>query len=140
MFLQHLTLIVWVSSTIREIVLGRVAALVKRFVRTVSLSRGLSEAAANAAGGKIFTFGSYRLGVHGPGSDIDTLCVVPKHVSREDFFEVFESMLRETEGVMEVSVCFHRTLQYYSKKCNQYLREYPKHMYPLLKPRYLGFL
>lgn len=88
----------------REIVLGRVAALVKGFVRRVSLARGLSEAAANAAGGKIFTFGSYRLGVHGPGSDIDTLCVVPKHVLREDFFDVFEAMLRETEGVSEVSV------------------------------------
>ncbi|KAF5387807.1 hypothetical protein D9615_000726 [Tricholomella constricta] len=87
----------------REIVMGRVAALVKKFVRTVSLSRGLSETAANAAGGKIFTFGSYRLGVHGPGSDIDTLCVVPKHVSREDFFDVFEPMLREAEGAMEVS-------------------------------------
>jgi len=76
---------------------------VKKFVRTVSLNRGLSEAAANAAGGKIFTFGSYRLGVHGPGTDIDTLCVVPKHVSREDFFDVFEHMLREAEGVTEVS-------------------------------------
>lgn len=88
----------------REVVLGRVAALVKKFVRKVSLSRGLSEAAADAAGGRIFTFGSYRLGVHGPGSDIDTLCVVPKHVSRDDFFEVFEPMLREVEGVSEVSV------------------------------------
>jgi hypothetical protein len=77
---------------------------VKKFVRTVSLNRGLSEAAANAAGGKIFTFGSYRLGVHGPGTDIDTLCVVPKHVSREDFFDVFEHILREAEGVTEVSV------------------------------------
>lgn len=88
----------------REAVLGRVAALVKKFVYQISLKRGLSETAANAAGGKIFTFGSYRLGVHGPGSDIDTLCVVPKHVSREDFFEVFEGMLREMEGVTEVSV------------------------------------
>ncbi|KAJ7869639.1 poly-A polymerase [Mycena leptocephala] len=87
----------------REIVLGRVASLVKKFVRTVSMSRGLSEAAATAAGGKIFTFGSYRLGVHGPGTDIDTLCVVPKHVSRDDFFEVFEPMLMEMEGVTEVS-------------------------------------
>ncbi|OCH94279.1 poly-A polymerase [Obba rivulosa] len=87
----------------REIVLGRVAALVKKFVRRVSITRGLSEAAANAAGGKIFTYGSYRLGVHGPGSDIDTLCVVPKHVSREDFFDVFEDMLKETEGVTEAS-------------------------------------
>jgi poly(A) polymerase len=88
----------------REIVLGRLAALVKSFVKTVSLARGLSEAAADAAGGKIFTFGSYRLGVHGPGTDIDTLCVVPKHISREDFFDVFEGMLRNTEGVTEVSV------------------------------------
>lgn len=92
------------NTMTREIVLGRVAALVKAFVRKVSLAHGFSEAAANAAGGKIFTFGSYRLGVHGPGSDIDTLCVVPKHVSREDFFDVFESMLKETEGVTEVSV------------------------------------
>ncbi|KAG2033642.1 Poly(A) polymerase central domain-containing protein [Suillus americanus] len=87
----------------RETVLGRVAAAVKKFVYEVSLSRGLSEAAANAAGGKIFTFGSYRLGVHGPGSDIDTLCVVPKHVSREDFFQTFEPMLRELEDATEVS-------------------------------------
>jgi poly(A) polymerase Pap1 len=70
------------------------------------MDRGLSEAAANAAGGKIFTFGSYRLGVHGPGADIDTLCVVPKHVSREDFFEIFEPMLKELEGATEVSVSF----------------------------------
>ncbi|KAF8908322.1 Poly(A) polymerase central domain-containing protein [Mucidula mucida] len=87
----------------REIVLGRVDTLVKTFVRTISLQRGLSEAAANAAGGKIFTFGSYRLGVHGPGTDIDTLCVVPKHVSREDFFDTFEPMLKEVEGVTEVA-------------------------------------
>ena len=69
--------------------------------------RGLSEATASAAGGKIFTFGSYRLGVHGPGTDIDTLCVVPKQVSREDFFEVFEGMLKELDGVTEVSVSYH---------------------------------
>ncbi|PFH47805.1 hypothetical protein AMATHDRAFT_66822 [Amanita thiersii Skay4041] len=91
------------ESKKREIVLGRVAALVKKFVYKVSLTHGLSEAAAQAAGGKIYTFGSYRLGVHGPGTDIDTLCVVPKHVSREDFFDVFEPMLREVEGVTEVS-------------------------------------
>jgi len=78
---------------------------VKKFVHQVSIARGLSEATANAAGGKIFTFGSYRLGVHGPGTDIDTLCVVPKHVSREDFFDVFEGMLKEMDGITEVSVC-----------------------------------
>lgn len=83
--------------------LGRLAALVKNFVFKVSKSRGMSDAASHAAGGKIFTFGSYRLGVHGPGADIDTLMVVPKHVSRDDFFTVFEPMLRETQGVTEVT-------------------------------------
>ncbi|KAI0331301.1 polymerase [Cubamyces sp. BRFM 1775] len=91
------------ESKRREIVLGRLAALVKKFVRRVSLARGLSESAANAAGGKIYTFGSYRLGVHGPGTDIDTLCVVPRHVTREDFFTVLEEMLREMDGVTVVS-------------------------------------
>ena len=90
----------------REIVLGRLAGLVKSFVKTVSLARGLSEAAAEAAGGKFFTFGSYRLGVHSAGSEIDVLCVVPKHVSREDLFDVFEGMLRNTEGVTEVFVSY----------------------------------
>ncbi|KIP04893.1 hypothetical protein PHLGIDRAFT_108953 [Phlebiopsis gigantea 11061_1 CR5-6] len=91
------------ESKTREIVLGRLASLIKKFVKRISIAHGLSESAAEAAGGKIFTFGSYRLGVHGPGSDIDTLCVVPKHVSREEFFEILEPMLRETEGVTEVS-------------------------------------
>ena len=92
------------SVFVREIVLGRLATLVKSFVKTVSLARGLSEAAAETAGGKIFTCGSYRLGVHGPGDGIDTLCVVPIHVSRDDLFDVFEGMLRSTEGVTEVLV------------------------------------
>ncbi|KAJ6545588.1 Poly(A) polymerase central domain-containing protein [Mycena capillaripes] len=85
------------EARIREIVLGRVASLVKDFVRTV----GKDTATAN--GGKIFTFGSYRLGVHDPGSDLNILCVVPAHVSRDDFFEVFEPMLMELEGVSEVT-------------------------------------
>ena len=84
--------------------MGRLAALVKKFVKRVSLARGLSESAANGAGGKIYTFGSYRLGVHGPGTDIDTLCVVPRHVNREDFFDVLEGMLREMDGATNVSV------------------------------------
>lgn len=37
------------------------------FVKVVSRRKGLSPAAVEAAGGKIFAYGSYRLGVYGPG-------------------------------------------------------------------------
>src|SRR5260370_38187401 len=86
--------------------LGRVGVIVRKFGHDVMIERGCSEAMASTGGGKIFTFGSYRLGVHGPGTDIDTLCVVPKHIERDDFFTHFEPMLRAFEGATDVAVRF----------------------------------
>ncbi|EED20403.1 poly(A) polymerase pla1, putative [Talaromyces stipitatus ATCC 10500] len=43
--------------------------VVIEFVKTVGRRKGLSPAALEAAGGKIFTYGSYRLGVYGPVPD-----------------------------------------------------------------------
>lgn len=51
----------------REVVLGKLDKLVKEFVYRTSKKRQLPDADAREAGGKIFTFGSYRLGVHGAG-------------------------------------------------------------------------
>ena len=90
------------------------------FVKQVGKKKGLSQSMLNEAGGKIATYGSFRLGVFGPGmtwtavyeqpsgqvslfnsanlftstgSDIDTLVVAPKHVSRDDFFDQFPAIL-----------------------------------------------
>ncbi|CDZ97133.1 poly polymerase [Phaffia rhodozyma] len=91
------------EGRLREKLLGSILSLVKQFVYRASIAKGLSEQASREAGGKIFTFGSYRLGVHGPGSDIDCLCVVPKHVMREDFFTIFEGMLRTLPDMGEIA-------------------------------------
>ena len=88
----------------REIVLGKLDQLVKEFVKQVSIARGLPEYLAASAGGKIFTFGSYRLGVHSAGADIDTLCVVPRHVQRETFFTVMFDLLKARSEVTDLAV------------------------------------
>ena len=61
------------ESVQRELVLGKLNQLVKEFVREIGQAKNLPESLLAEAGGKIFTFGSYRLGVHGKGADIDTL-------------------------------------------------------------------
>ncbi|OCL02803.1 poly(A) polymerase Pap [Glonium stellatum] len=74
-------------------VLNRFQKVAEEFVRVVGKAKGLSQSVIDNAGGKIFTFGSYRLGVYGPGSDIDTLIVAPKHVVMADFFTHFPPIL-----------------------------------------------
>lgn len=86
------------SAQTRERVLGRLDYLVKKFVNDMA-----QPGENKKLGGKIFTFGSYRLGVHDRGADIDALCVVPRHVHRKDFFALFYELLRADPGITDLS-------------------------------------
>jgi poly(A) polymerase len=67
----------------RERVLIELLELVKEWVHKVAVYQGMPEPDASDTGARVFTFGSFRLGVNGPGADIDTLAVTPAHILRE---------------------------------------------------------
>ncbi|TNV83775.1 hypothetical protein FGO68_gene2709 [Halteria grandinella] len=88
------------QSRNREAVLAKLNSIIKDWIREVGRSKGKDENTILNSGGKIFTFGSYRLGVHAPNTDIDALCVAPRHVDREeDFFGSLFDMLKGHQSV-----------------------------------------
>nr|XP_014122385.1 poly(A) polymerase gamma isoform X2 [Zonotrichia albicollis] len=83
----------------RTTVLGKLNNFVREWISELAESKNLPPSITEQVGGKIFTFGSYRLGVHTKGSDIDALCVAPSHVERSDFFQSFFEKLKNQEEV-----------------------------------------
>ncbi|XP_018411083.1 PREDICTED: poly(A) polymerase gamma [Nanorana parkeri] len=86
----------------RMFVLGKLNNLVKEWIAELGEIKSLPTTVISSVGGKIFTFGSYRLGVHTKGSDIDALCVAPRHVERTDFFQSFVEKLKLQDGIRNV--------------------------------------
>jgi len=93
------------EALVREEVLGQLESLVKSWIKAVAESVGRPTEKANS---NIYTFGSYRLGVHGPGADVDTLCVGPGYCLREGHFfgddatVSLQAILTRTPGVESV--------------------------------------
>ena len=58
---------IWLSFEYRKSTLQLIQRIVVEFVKHVSRTKNLPQSVVEKAGGKIFTFGSYRLGVYGPG-------------------------------------------------------------------------
>ncbi|KAG7402153.1 hypothetical protein PHYBOEH_005716 [Phytophthora boehmeriae] len=74
------------NITRRSLILAELRSIFRQWVKQVCMQKGVPEEMAADAGGQILVSGSYRLGVNEPGADIDTICVAPRHVTREDFF------------------------------------------------------
>ncbi|GFZ04203.1 poly(A) polymerase 2 [Actinidia rufa] len=87
----------------RDAVLDRIREIVKDWVKQLTRLKGYTDKMVEEANAVICTFGSCRLGVYDPGADIDTLCVGPSYVNREeDFFFVLHNILAEMEEVTEL--------------------------------------
>ncbi|XP_065833721.1 poly(A) polymerase type 3-like isoform X2 [Oscarella lobularis] len=86
----------------RTFVLAKLNEVVREWIVELSRQKNLPESMVKKMTGRVYTFGSYRLGVHTKGADIDTLCVAPRHVDRSDFFSSFQEKLREHKDVKDL--------------------------------------
>ncbi|XP_035220821.1 poly(A) polymerase type 3-like [Stegodyphus dumicola] len=76
-------------------VLSKLNNLVRQWIQATCLQKNIPRDVAETANGKLYAFGSYRLGVHTKGADMDTLCVAPSQIDRADFFTSFVDLLKE---------------------------------------------
>ena len=51
---------------------------------------------------KVLVFGSYKLGVHFQGTDIDTICVFPTFISKDEFLDDFKNFITGKENISDV--------------------------------------
>ncbi|OII77513.1 poly polymerase protein [Cryptosporidium andersoni] len=86
----------------REQILASLNKMVREWIYEASLEHSMSEEESLTAGGGIYTFGSYRLGVVAAGSDIDTLCIVPRHITRDSFFTFFLAKLQQDIHITKI--------------------------------------
>lgn len=89
------------DSLLRTVVLNKLEVLLKEWIKNLSIKNNMPKEQALKLGGKIKPFGSYRLGVHQKGADIDALCLAPRNISREEFFGSFLRLLKTQNEVSE---------------------------------------
>jgi len=87
----------------KEEVLGRLISIIKQWSFTIAKSK-FPESIAQQIEAKLYTFGSYRLNVNTNDADIDTVCVVPNFINREEhFFVDLYEILKNTARVFEIN-------------------------------------
>ncbi|XP_059213151.1 poly(A) polymerase type 3-like isoform X2 [Centropristis striata] len=86
----------------REKVVKRLESLYKEWLKEICVQMNLPKYVTEMVGGKILTFGSYHLGVHAKGADIDALCVGPGFLERKTFFTSFFEKLKAQKEVKDI--------------------------------------
>lgn len=76
--------------------------LAKKWIREICFQKDVPETQLDSVGGRVCAFGSYRLGVHSKGGDIDALLIAPRYVERGDFFTSFVETLKRQEKVRDL--------------------------------------
>lgn len=87
----------------REFVLTELASLCQDWVTAVSKTKKTHDYVQDISVAKVFTFGSYRLGTHVRGTDIDMLLITPRHIGRSDFFDTFYKRLQVHPKITELT-------------------------------------
>lgn len=86
----------------RQRVLTLLNDCIRRWGTEIWIKKGLPNEKSHDTSPKLFAFGSYRLGVHDPNADLDTLCIIPQHIEREDFFSSLFDILRNESQITSV--------------------------------------
>jgi len=107
------------GMNMRKKIISELDTLVKQWTRSEGLGRKMPWSHVEQVGGKVVSYGSYKLSVVDKESDLDLLCVVPKHISRDNFFISLYEQLLKKEEVTE-------------------LRQLPNAFVPVIKMKYRG--
>ncbi|XP_040905706.1 poly(A) polymerase type 3-like [Toxotes jaculatrix] len=86
----------------RENVVKRLESVYKDWLKEMCKEMNLPEVVTDNVGGKISPFGSFHLGSHTKGADIDALCVGPGFLERKDFFTSFYEKLKAQKEVTDI--------------------------------------
>jgi len=107
------------GMNLRKRIVHELDMLVKQWVRSEGLRQSMNWNQVEQVGGKVVCYGSFKLLVVDKESDLDLLCVVPKHVTREAFFKSLYELLMKKDEVAE-------------------LRQLPWAYVPVIKMKYRG--
>eukprot|EP01083_Nonionella_stella_P017228 48158_1 len=89
----------------REEVMGELNEICTQWAKQTTQEQGFPDELVEDTTCQLFVYGSFRLGVHSKGTDIDCLCIGPMHISHERFFEeLVEKRLKERSDVEEMAM------------------------------------